>query len=107
MQELFIPQAIASITHSASGAAVIFNINNGFNEATSVHPAVGLYDLDLDTPLAATDGLCFATPRSTNADTNIAVSHTSATRKRVTVSIAGTASDTPDFDIIVYRRPSS
>lgn len=107
MQELFIPQAIASITHSASGAAVIFNINNGFNETTSVHPAVGLYDLDLDVPLAATDGLCVATPRGTDVTDSAVVSHTSATRKRVSVGRGGALSDLVDFDIVVYRRPSS
>lgn len=107
MQELFIPQAICSITHSASGAAVIFRINNGFNEATSVHPLVGIYDLDLDTPLNQNDGLIFATPRTTTSDVNCVASHTSDTRKRLTISIAGAPTDAHDFDVVVLRRPSS
>lgn len=109
MMELFPVQASASVTASASGAGVVptFANNNGFNAATSTHTAVGVYNLDLDQPLAAADAWIVACPRGASADANVAVGHFSDTRKQVTTGLAGAASDAVSFDVVVLRRPQS
>lgn len=107
--ELFTVQAMAAITASASGVGVIptFANNFGFNAATSVHTAAGVYGLDLDAPLAAADACIVATPRTAVADASCQVAHTSDTRKTVTTNAAGVAVDTVGFDIVVFRRPGA
>lgn len=107
MQELMVVQASCSVQGSNPGVAapVSFVMNAGFNETTSLHPSTGVWDLDLDQPLAPADGVCIATLRTAApGGLSIGVSHTSTTRKRVTIS--GSETDTP-FDLLVLRRPAA
>lgn len=109
MQENFYLQASAAVAASASGAGVVptFTNNSGFITGGGTHTAVGVYNLDLDQPLAAADAVIIATGRSALADVSVAVGHVSDTRKQVTVGTAGAASDAIAFDIAVFRRPAT
>jgi hypothetical protein len=107
MQELMVVQASCSVATSTPGVAALvsFVVNQGFNEATSLHPSSGVWDLDLDAPLDAADGCCVAALRTTSpGGWSIGVSHTSDTRKRVTMS--GNEGEVP-FDLVVFRRPGA
>lgn len=111
MIENFQLQAMAKVTASASGAGVAptFALNNGFNAATSVHTAVGVYGLDLDQPVDATESIILATISGAAADQHVTgVVDTDDTRKTITVGLgAGVASDAVSFCVGVWRRPGS
>ena len=105
-----INSALAKVAASASGGGVtptFTGASPGFNPtgAGAAHTATGVYDLVLDTPLAASSQACiFVTAESTSFDTNISIEHVSDTVKRVRTGISGAASDLVGFNICVMQR---
>ena len=71
-----------------------------------VNGGVGLNDVQLDNPIAATQMVMSATPRTAVADCGVQVIATDATHVRVRTFAAGVLADTVAFDLLVFRIPS-
>jgi hypothetical protein len=105
-----INNAMGAVTATTSGAGnkpVFSDPSPGFNPngVGADHSVVGIYDVVLDTPLAAgSQAICIASPRSAAPNASCSVSHVSDTVKRVTTSLGGVADDTVSFDLVVLQR---